>query len=118
MRRLILVMTATVLMASQAAYGAVDDVARVKRLLQICNQPAGPKTAIQGIDGGICLGYISGVMETFDMLERICVPKLSPGVDPTLPIIGYLNAHSEMQDWLAPIAILMAAEKTFPCAKR
>ena len=118
MRRLILVATTTVLMASQAAHADLDDVMHVKGLLQLCNVPEGPKTALQGINGAFCGGYISGIMETFDMLQRICVPKLTPGgVEPIPVIIRYLNTHSEMQEWLAPMAILVAAESTYPCAK-
>lgn len=117
MRRPILVATAIVLMASQAAYADLDDVMHVKNLLQLCNQPVGPKTPLQGLDAATCGGYISGAMEVLDMLQRTCVPKLKAGDDPIPSVIRYLNAHSEMRDWLAPIAILMAAESTYPCAK-
>jgi hypothetical protein len=114
----LIVLATTMLMASQAAHANLDDVARVEKLLKMCDQPAGPKTAIEGVDAAISLGYISGVLETFDMLQRICVPKLTSSIDPIGPITRYLHAHSEMQEWLAPIAILMAAEGVYPCAKR
>ena len=118
MWRPILLVTTGVLMASQPAYANLDDVARVEKLLELCNQPTGAKTAPQGVDAGICLGYISGVLETFDMLQRICAPKVTPSIDPIEPIIRYLNMHSEMKQWLAPIAILTAGETVYPCAKR
>jgi len=115
----LIVLTMTVLIASsQAAHANLDDVTRVKKLLKMCDQPAGPKIAIEGVDAAICLGYISGALETFDMLQRICVPKLTSSFDPIGPITRYLHAHSEMQEWLAPIAILVAAESVYPCAKR
>lgn len=117
MWRLILVAMVAGLIASRAAHANVDDVARVKRLLQMCNQPVAVKTPAQGIDAAICLGYVSGILETFDMLKRICVPRLVLSVDPTEPIVQYLNKHSEMQEWVAPIAILTAAEKIYPCEK-
>jgi hypothetical protein len=117
MIRQLIAAAAVVLIVSHAAHADIDDVFRVNKLLKLCDQPAGQKTPIQGIDAAICLGYISGILETFEMLQNICVPKLTESINPMSPIIRYLHTHSEMREWLAPIAILTAGQSIYPCAK-
>jgi hypothetical protein len=68
---------------------------------------------------GLCLGYVTGVVQTFTMLQRVC-PSAGGGqiVQVIVPLLAARMAHQpETAKSLAPLLILMAADAAYPCAK-
>ena len=87
------------------------------RLLYFCAH-ADPKIVSGESNGGICFGYITGIVNTFDILDKVCLPKNTPEGQPALLVFKFLTSHPEMKGWLAPLAILQAAESAYPCATK
>jgi hypothetical protein len=104
------------ILSSQEASSEISNIMNAEQLLKLCNQ-SDPKTPSGDSNGGICFGYITGVINTYEMLQRVCVPKPIPDGQISLTVIAFLSAHAEMAKWLAPLAILMAAEGVYPCQK-
>jgi hypothetical protein len=68
---------------------------------------------------GLCLGYVTGVVQTFTMLQRVC-PSAggSQVVEVVVPLLAARIADQpESGKWLAPLLILMAADAAYPCPK-
>jgi hypothetical protein len=68
---------------------------------------------------GLCLGYVTGVVQTFTMLQRVC-PSAGGGqiVQVIVPLLAARMADQpETAKSLAPLLILMAADAAYPCAK-
>jgi Rap1a immunity proteins len=68
---------------------------------------------------GLCLGYVTGVVQTFTMLQRVC-PSTGGGqvVHVIIPLLtARIADQPESGKWLAPLLILMAADAAYPCAE-
>jgi hypothetical protein len=84
-----------------------------------------PADAMVALDGGVCLGLVTGVMDTMaawnvaephqDVSVHGCVPwGLEPG-KATRIVVKYLQDNPENLDQRHSLLILMALLKEFPC---
>ncbi|HEJ9093844.1 Rap1a/Tai family immunity protein [Serratia odorifera] len=79
----------------------------------------GTATVAQALDGGMFMGYVAGVFDTYSMQgnRNICPDTgMSVGMASDA-VMQYLNEHPEQLHYSAPSVIMLALSSAFPCER-
>lgn len=68
-------------------------------------------------DNGVCVGYIKGVADTFQIAHQFCPPKGAIGEQLNDVVIKYLRDHPEKRHYSASSLVIVALQRAFPCNK-
>ncbi|MFI8416988.1 Rap1a/Tai family immunity protein [Serratia sp. NPDC078593] len=114
------VLLITALMASSVAHaGFYSGSALLSESEGYVKNKSGVATVAEAVNGGMFMGYIAGVFDTYAMQgnRNIC-PKAGLSVGSASDaVMQYLNEHPEQLNYSAPSVIMLALTATFPCER-
>ncbi|ANS43239.1 MULTISPECIES: Rap1a/Tai family immunity protein [Serratia] len=79
----------------------------------------GAATVAEALDGGLFMGYVAGVFDTYSMQgnRNICPDAgMSVGMASDA-VLHYLNEHPEQLHYSAPSVIMLALTAAYPCER-
>ncbi|CAI0693049.1 Uncharacterised protein [Serratia entomophila] len=110
---------AALLFSSAASAGFYSGSALLSETGGYVKNKKGEATVAEALDGGMFMGYVAGVFDTYSMQgnRNICPDAgMSVGMAADA-VMQYLNEHPEQLHYSAPSVIMLALSATYPCVR-
>ena len=69
------------------------------------------------LDFGICMGFVTGVMDSRPELDRLCLPHDWDNRNARATFLAWAGRHPESEGMQAAVGIVKAHEASFDCRK-
>jgi hypothetical protein len=113
------VLLATLLLSATAQAGFYSGSSLLDESAGYVKNKEGGATVAEALDGGLFMGYVAGVFDTFSMQgnRNIC-PKAGVSIGTASDaVMAYLKEHPEQLHYSAPSVIMLALTASFPCVR-
>ena len=110
---------AAILFSSAASAGFYSGSALLSETSGYVKNKDGAATVAEALDGGMFMGYVAGVFDTFSMQgNRSICPDAGMSVGMAADaVMQYLNEHPEQLHYSAPSVIMLALTAAYPCER-